>query len=215
MKGKTPIFSKALKTLYSARSLIPAGRQNIYVNFTNNALHSDHYLVIKEIARCHSRCSNRSENRMSLGDISNGSISKCKNDSNICRTKSYHSTGSDQDFVSDLCMNKNIPRTHFAYIITRPTTFLKDGRSLKKVSASKSVRKRKDFKFHILSLLNTICSEYYFCIARSKFFSFALSFEQQPGPFPIAHFDLAEFTLNALRNPKLYNSCPYVVADSF
>ena len=163
MKGKTPIFSKALKSLYSARSLIPAGRQNVCVNFTNNALHSDHHLVIKEIARCHSRCSNRSENRMSLGDISNGSISNCKNDSNICRTKSYHSTGSDQDCVSDFCMNKNIPRTHFAYIITRPTTFLKDGRSLKKVSASKSVRKRKDLPFHILLLQYNLLAVLLFC----------------------------------------------------
>jgi len=36
-----------------------------------------------------------------------------------------------------------------------------------------------------------------------------------PGPVPVTHVDLAEFTLNALRQTKLYNSCPYVVADSF
>lgn len=37
----------------------------------------------------------------------------------------------------------------------------------------------------------------------------------QPGPIPISYIDLAEFSLNALRNEKLYNTCPYVVADSF
>ena len=37
----------------------------------------------------------------------------------------------------------------------------------------------------------------------------------QPGPFPIAHSGLAEFSLNSLRNNKLFNTCPYVVADSF
>lgn len=37
----------------------------------------------------------------------------------------------------------------------------------------------------------------------------------QPGPMPVSYIDLAEFSLNALRNEKLYNTCPYVVADSF
>ncbi|GAX24503.1 hypothetical protein FisN_18Lh055 [Fistulifera solaris] len=39
--------------------------------------------------------------------------------------------------------------------------------------------------------------------------------KSQPGPLPISYVDLAEFSLNALRNEKLYNTCPYVVADSF
>ena len=38
--------------------------------------------------------------------------------------------------------------------------------------------------------------------------------KSQPGPFTITHIDLAEFSLNSLLNPKLYNKCPYVVADS-
>jgi hypothetical protein len=39
--------------------------------------------------------------------------------------------------------------------------------------------------------------------------------KSQPGPFfPIAHVDLAEFSLNALLTKKLYHTCPYVVADS-
>ncbi|GKY99705.1 hypothetical protein MPSEU_000924500 [Mayamaea pseudoterrestris] len=37
--------------------------------------------------------------------------------------------------------------------------------------------------------------------------------KSQPGFFSITHIDLAEFSLNALRNRKLYNTCPYVVAD--
>jgi len=35
--------------------------------------------------------------------------------------------------------------------------------------------------------------------------------KSQPGPFPITHAELAEFSLNALVSPKLYNTCPYVV----
>jgi len=34
--------------------------------------------------------------------------------------------------------------------------------------------------------------------------------KKQPGPFPISHLDLADFSLNALLTKKLYNSCPYV-----
>ena len=37
----------------------------------------------------------------------------------------------------------------------------------------------------------------------------------QPGPVPVTYVDLAEFTLNALRCDKLWNTCPYVVADTF
>ncbi len=36
---------------------------------------------------------------------------------------------------------------------------------------------------------------------------------QQPGPFPVAHVDMAQFSLEALLTEKLYNTCPYVVAD--
>ncbi|CAB9524466.1 Inherit from NOG: NmrA-like family [Seminavis robusta] len=64
-------------------------------------------------------------------------------------------------------------KASFPYIITRPTSFLRDGRSTKKLQASKS----------------------------------------QPGPFPYCNVDLAEYTLNALTTPKLYNTCRYVVGD--
>ncbi|CAJ1966411.1 unnamed protein product [Cylindrotheca closterium] len=37
--------------------------------------------------------------------------------------------------------------------------------------------------------------------------------KSQPGPFAITNIDLAEFSLNALKNEKLYNTCPYVVKD--
>jgi hypothetical protein len=138
VKGKTPIFSKALKTLTSARSLLPAGRPIVCINFTNSSLHSDHHSVIKEIARHHRRCSNRSENRMSLGDISNGS--------NVSRTQNSFAFGNtySQDCEINMGMNPNnkMPLAQFAYIITRPTSYLKDGRSMKKVCASKSVRVR-------------------------------------------------------------------------
>ena len=56
-----------------------------------------------------------------------------------------------------------------------------------------------------------------FHIHSSIFFGspFVFVFSQQPGPFPVSHVDLAEFSLNALLKEKLYNTCPYVVADSF
>jgi hypothetical protein len=51
----------------------------------------------------------------------------------------------DRDFTQEQTMidenNENIADSaKFAYIVTRPTTYLKDGPSVKKVSASKSVR---------------------------------------------------------------------------
>jgi hypothetical protein len=39
--------------------------------------------------------------------------------------------------------------------------------------------------------------------------------KSQPGIFRVSHAELAEFSLNALPTKKLYNTCPYVVADSF
>ena len=38
---------------------------------------------------------------------------------------------------------------------------------------------------------------------------------QQPGPFPVTHIDLADFSLSALTTEKMFDSSPYVVADSF
>ena len=140
MKGKTPIFSKALKTLSSARSLLLAGRQNVCVNFTNSALHSDHHSVIKEIARHHRRGSNHNGNRLSLGDISNGNVSNYTNASTDSRTKGLAiKNGEELMGQLNLKNNSNVQVAKFSYIITRPTAFLKDGRSVKKVSASKSV----------------------------------------------------------------------------
>uniref|UniRef100_A0A7S3L7I7 NAD(P)-binding domain-containing protein n=1 Tax=Amphora coffeiformis TaxID=265554 RepID=A0A7S3L7I7_9STRA len=39
--------------------------------------------------------------------------------------------------------------------------------------------------------------------------------KSQPGPFPVAHIDLADFSLGALTTEKMFDSSPYVVADSF
>ena len=129
-----------MKTLSTARSLLLASRQNVCVNFTNSALYADHHAVIKEIARNHRRRNHHSCTRMSLGDISNGSSSNYKSDFSDYRSKGV-SFGDKEQSLDDIAMKNNvgIASAHFAYIITRPTTFLKDGRSIKKVSASKSV----------------------------------------------------------------------------
>lgn len=39
--------------------------------------------------------------------------------------------------------------------------------------------------------------------------------KSQPGPFPIHYVDLASFSLDALQMERLYNTSPYVVADTF
>jgi hypothetical protein len=36
-----------------------------------------------------------------------------------------------------------------------------------------------------------------------------------PGPVPIMNVDLAEFTLQAMKNKNLYDKCPYIVGDGF
>lgn len=91
-----------------------------------------------------------------------------------------------------------VERAYFSYVVTRPTSFLTDaGPSSKKISASKSV---------------SGCFLLHSKAGASLRFPSSL---QQPGPFPISHADLAEFSLNALLAKKLKNSCPYVVADGF
>eukprot|EP00980_Cylindrotheca_fusiformis_P007554 scaffold1567_cov102-Cylindrotheca_fusiformis.AAC.5 len=71
------------------------------------------------------------------------------------------------------------------YIVTRPSDLIFDKPSKKKLAASKSVSERR--------------------MGQSPW--------SQPGPFPITNIDLAEFSLNALKTEKLYNTCPYVVQD--
>jgi len=63
----------------------------------------------------------------------------------------------------------------FSILVTRPSPYLKSGRSKKRLAASKS----------------------------------------QPSPVPVTYYDLAEFTLNALKDESLYNKAPYVVGDGF
>lgn len=89
------------------------------------------------------------------------------------------------------------------FIVTRPSDLVWDRPSRKKLAASKSV------------------SYEYANIFFSTAFPTHLDFSQvtlhndtqQPGPFPITNIDLAEFSLNALKMEKLYNTCPYVVQD--
>lgn len=102
---------------------------------------------------------------------------------------------------------KAVPPPNFSFIVTRPTVLLRDGPSSRKLSASRSVRAIEYYR--LISIVHPLLLLYWRWLTP---FLFEL---QQPGPFPIANIDLAEFTLNALRNEKLFNTCPYVVADSF
>jgi hypothetical protein len=96
---------------------------------------------------------------------------------------------------------------HFAFVVTRPTVLLQDGPSSKKLSASKSVSVCIKKKNQVLSVENTCPHTPYLTLFSPT--------TQQPGPFPVAHVDLAEFSLNALTTERLYNTSPYIVADSF
>jgi hypothetical protein len=137
VKGKTPIFSKALKTVSTVRSFLPGRRSNMSISFTNSSSHGDQNSVIREIA-----CHHRRRNRLSLGDISTGSYAKGSfsiGDEENREKNVQFNDNNDQENVNEIGMN-HVKFAKFPYIITRPTTYLKDGPSLKKVSASKSVR---------------------------------------------------------------------------
>ena len=84
----------------------------------------------------------------------------------------------------------------FHYIVTRPSEMVWDRPSRKKLAASKSVSRKIRFRINYCSRLLTLAKT-----------------PQLPGPFPITNIDLAEFSLNALKMDKLYNTCPYVVQD--
>ena len=92
-------------------------------------------------------------------------------------------------------------RPHFSFVVTRPTILLQNGPGCKRLFASKSVSP---------TPMNLFASNEQ---AHSLIYFHPCT--QQPGPVPISHVDLAEFTLNALTSSKLYNSSPYVVADCF
>jgi hypothetical protein len=85
---------------------------------------------------------------------------------------------------------------HFHYLVTRPTVLVKDGPASKRLCASKSVSSPHGCLW---------CRTCKVLITHHHRF-------QQPGPFSISTGDLAEFTLNALLDVKLYDSCPYVVS---
>jgi hypothetical protein len=132
-KGRTPVFSKVLKSARTAGALAHnvlrnrSNHQNTAANGAPDAL-ADLDSCIHEIAAQHKR-----------------------SDNNNCPAK-------------------------FAYIVTRPTTFLQDG--------------------------------------TSQGGNVAVASKSQPtGVFPLRHVDLAVFSLNSLLKRRLYQSCPYVVAD--
>jgi hypothetical protein len=133
IKGKTPVFSKALKTLSAARTLLPGGRQNVSINFTNGSSYGDHNNAVKEIARHHRR-----RNRLILGEVNTGSIPVAPHskDAHVGIKNVKFDVEDEQENINSI---GEIRYANFSYIITRPTTFLKEGRSIKKVSASKSV----------------------------------------------------------------------------
>jgi len=122
--------------------------------------------------------------------------------------KNWRDTKREQDKIVKYLANQTKDAS-FNYIITRPSdTMIWNKPSRKKLAASKSVCK-------ISPLLKAGNSTVQISKNNPLTYLFQLYvlLLQPPGPFPITNFDLAEFTLCALRKEKLYNSCPYVVQD--
>lgn len=97
----------------------------------------------------------------------------------------------------------------FPYIVTRPTLVLRDGPSTKKLAASKSVG-----TIIYRHMYSPIWFPFFIVLHTHFVFTFQLN-QQLPGPFPYSYVDLAEFSLNALKMKKVFNSCPYVVGDGY
>ena len=109
VKGKTPIFSKVLKTASAVRGAaanIMPGHRHSATSFSLE----DQDALVQEIALHHRGRRSATKPPMDDGD------------------DTKENSKEDEQ------------RASFSYIITRPTAFLKDGPSTKKVSASKSVR---------------------------------------------------------------------------
>lgn len=118
VKGKTPIFAKVLKTASAvggaaANLLIPGHRR------TASSLGvKDQEAVVQEIA-LHHRTRRSNVEKVAADD-----------------DEEDDDDGKENSVADDTVEQQ----ARFAYIITRPTAFLTDGPSTKKVSASKSVR---------------------------------------------------------------------------
>lgn len=126
------MFSKVLKTASTVRNVLPLGRASTTTTFTNTNNFVDQNSVLQEIARHHRRPKQLSN------DDSNRKLRQ-----SLC--SEYSSKGHQEVDEEDLenmgpKNQHSSPEPHFSYIITRPTSFLKEGSSGRKVSASKSVR---------------------------------------------------------------------------
>ena len=124
-------------------------------------------------------------------------------------SKDWRNKKKEQDKIVKYLMH-GTKNSHFNYIITRPGGAIWDRPSRKKLAASKSVRQKLSIPISL--------SQLYFIFLNwlqltNLLIIFLLFSTKQPGPFPITNTDLAEFTLNALKMEKIYNSCPFVVQD--
>ena len=122
------MFSKVLKAATVVGGAAAHALPFLPANGERSLALQDQDAVVQEIARQHRR---RRRNR---GNKENSTTSKlssidAKNDDD------KNQTASDPQQVP-------LERPHFAYILTRPTTLLKDGPSTRTVAASRSVRAR-------------------------------------------------------------------------
>jgi hypothetical protein len=199
------------------------------VAYRRNQFLQDQDAVIRQIAMEHGLVTAKSTSVAKADKENDNDANDDNNDEND--PDNYHDDRKEQaDDGDDDNVDKETPSAHFSFIVTRATVLLKDGPSTKKLAASKSVRTcvctTKTCILYLLSVLaccvhslgRQTAVSYRTCNTvplTDRFVCFIHTHSQQPGPFPVTHVDLAEFSLNALLTEKLYNTCPYVVADSF
>ena len=121
------MFSKVLKTATVMGGAAAHALPFVHSSGERSLALQDQDAVVQEIARQHRR---RRRNRGNKENTTKGCIIDGTNDN-----------AKKQD-AGDL-LELPLERPHFAYILTRPTTLLKDGPSTRTVSASRSVRTTK------------------------------------------------------------------------
>ena len=127
----------------------------------------------------------------------------CKN---LTIRRSRRDAMKEQDEVVSY-ISKQSDHHGFNFVVTRPGSLVWDRQSQTKLAASKSVSEieiaRSLGQLNFVDIVFSTSHKYF-----PHYFD-----PKQPGPFPITNVDLAEFSLNALKSEKLYNTSPYVVPD--
>jgi hypothetical protein len=154
VRGKTPMFSKVLKTASVVGDIVRPGGKS---SNTLDSNHQDLDSAIQVIAKHHHRTmtkqipdkdhntenvargTKQSTSTISQHRTSMGSTSRASTDIDDSSSIKENDPSLSSSTTTNSSRFLSRTKAQFSYIVTRPTTFLKDGPSTKKVSASKSV----------------------------------------------------------------------------